>query len=104
MTFYPVQNGQWEFLKTQKLISGMLDMATYNVRGGYVVFDRDITGSVLAVDMQLVLMPFDKFGEYDALPIPAGVAIDVVREVANILLNTPVQTKISDPVTEVHRQ
>lgn len=86
----------------QNFISSVIDMAVYEVRGEYLVFNRDITDlaadNIQSVDMQLVVLPFEKFGEYDRLPISQGMAADIVRAVSGLLLGTPNHSKLSDPL------
>lgn len=102
--YIPLQNGQAAFIKQQNLINNLLGVVGYEVRDGYVVFTENITDvsgqNVNAVDMQLVVMDFDKYGDYDLLPLPADMAAQVVSEVVSLLMPTPMPDKRVDSLTE----
>jgi hypothetical protein len=100
--FKPAQNGQTAFLKEMNLINSLLgiDGVWYEVRDGYVVFSEDITDvngiNVNAVDMQLVTMDMDHYGDYDILPLTADMAGQVVSEVLALLMPSPPEDKRVD--------
>src|SRR6185312_2467558 len=91
--YIPLQNGQANFIKSQNLINNLLGTVGYEVRDGYVVFTEDITSvsgqNVNAVDMQLVTMDLDKYGDYDLLPIGSDMAAQIITEVVGMLMQTP---------------
>jgi hypothetical protein len=91
--YIPLQNGQAAFIKEQNLINNLLGVVGYEVRDGYVVFTEDITDpsgqNVNAVDMQIVVMDFEKYGDFDLLPLTADMAAQVVAEVVSLMMPTP---------------
>jgi hypothetical protein len=102
--FIPLQNGQAAFIMQQNLINDLLGVVGYEVRDGCVVFTEDITDpsgvNVNSVDMQLVVMDFDKYGDYDILPLTADMAAQVVAEVVSLLMPTPQPDERVDSISE----
>jgi hypothetical protein len=102
--YIPLQSGQAAFLIQQNLINNLLGVVGYEVRDGYVVFTEDITNpsgdNVNAVDMQLVVMDMDHYGDYDILPLPADMAAQVVAEVVALLMPTPQTDNRVDSMAE----
>lgn len=102
--YIPIQNGLPAHIASQNLINNLLGSIGYSVRDGYVIFTEDITdpqgANVNAVDMQLVVMDMDHYSDYDLLPLTAEMAADVVKEVAAMLLNTPMPDNRVDSITE----
>ena len=98
--YIPIQSGQAAFIKEQGLISNLLGIVGYEKRDGWLVFTEDITLTTPNVDMQLVVMDFDKYSDYDLLPLSADQAAAVVQEVAALLLQTPNTDKKVDSVNE----
>jgi hypothetical protein len=98
--YIPLQAGQSAFFAKQKLISDLLGVVGYEVRDGYVIFTEDITATkdVDFVDMQLIVMDFEKYSDYDQLPLPADMAAAVVEEVYQMLLQTPPPNKKVDSI------
>lgn len=102
--YIPLQNGQAAFIQEQKLINNLLGVPGYEVRDGFVVFTEDITDpdglNVNAVDMQLIVMDLDKYGDYDILPLTADMAGQVVAEVLALLSPAPPPDTRVDSVSE----
>lgn len=101
--YIPLQPGQTSFIKEQGLISNMLGTPCYESFGdGFLLFTEDLTASgVNAVDIQLVVMDFDKYSDFDLLPLTAEQAGQVVQEVALLLLQTPnTDKKVDSTITE----
>lgn len=100
--FIPIQAGQAGFIIQQGLINNLLGKVGYEVRDGYVIFTEDITAAkgVQAVDMQLMVMDFDHYSEFDLLPLPAELAADVVAQVVALLSTAPIQDNAVDSTTE----
>lgn len=100
--YIPLQPGQSAFVKEQNLINNLLDTVGYELRDGYAVFTEDLTKEkqVFYVDMQLIVMDFDHYGEYDLLPLTADMAGQIVQEVYQQLMQTPPPDKRVDPKTE----
>lgn len=102
--YIPLQNGQAAFLKQLPLINNLLGVVGYEVREGYVVFTEDITDvsgqNVNSVDLQLVVMSLDHYGDFDLLPLSADMAGEVVAEVVSLLMPIPPQDKRVDSLSE----
>ena len=102
--YIPLQNGQANFIKEQNLINDLLGVVGYEVRDGMVVFTEDITDvnglNVNSVDMQLVVLDMDKYGDYDILPIPADMAAEIIAGVVSLLMPTPPTDNRVDSITE----
>jgi hypothetical protein len=102
--YIPLQNGQAAFIKEQNLINNLLGTVGYEVIDGYVIFTEDITSvsgqNTNAVDIQLVVMDFDKYGDYDLLPLTADMAAQVVQETVALLMQTPPPDNRVDSLTE----
>jgi hypothetical protein len=102
--YIPLQNGQAAFIKEQNLINNLLGFVGYEVRDGYVVFTEDITDpqgrNVNSVDMQLIVMDIDKYGDFDILPLTADMAAQVVAEVVSLLMPTPYPDTRVDSISE----
>lgn len=101
--YIPAQNGQTAFLKEQNLIGDLPGFITYEPRDGYVIFSEDITSvsgeNTQFVDMQLVVMDFDKYSDYDLLPLNADIAFEIIQTVAQMLMGTPPPDKRVDSLT-----
>lgn len=107
--YIPLQNGQAAFVKDQNLINDLLGVVGYEVRDGYVVFTEDITDvnlqNVNAVDMQLVVMDIDHYGDYDLLPLSSDMAAQIITEVVGLLMPTPppdlrVDSRAEEPINK----
>lgn len=102
--YIPLQNGQSNFIVEQNLVNNLLGFIGYEVRDGAVIFTEDITDpqgqNVNSVDMQLVVMDFDKYGDYDLLPLTADMAGQVIAEVVSLLMPAPPPDKRVDSMAE----
>lgn len=100
--YIPIEPGYAAHLKTQKLINDVLGNVCRETLDGWVVFSEDITSTqgVNFVDMKLVVMDFEHYGDYDILPIPADIAADIIKDVLAVLMPTPPPDKRVDPIAE----
>lgn len=101
--YVPIPAGQAALMKTQPLMNDLLGRVGYEVKDGYVIYHKDITApplSVDKVDMQLVVADFSKYGDYDLLPIPAGMEVDVISETVKLFSVSPPQDNIVDSTSE----
>ena len=101
--FIPLQHGQNAFVKTQTLINTLLGQVGYEVADGYVIFTENLLARAVPVTqvfMRLVVMDFEKYSDYDMLPLPADMAGDVVKEVYAMILPTPQPDGRVDSTTE----
>lgn len=103
--FIPLQAGQAAHIIQQKLINSLLGQIGYEApRDGYIIFTEDLLARAIPipyVDMQLVVMDFDKYSDYDMLPLSADMAEEVVQLTYQKLLATPPQeSKVSSTEEE----
>ena len=102
--YIPLQSGQAQLILAQNLINNLLGVVGYEVKDGYVIFTEDITNphgqNVAAVDMQLVVLDYDHYSDYDILPLTSDMAAQVVSEVVALILQTPPNDKRVDDITE----
>lgn len=102
--FIPIQSGQAGFIKEQGLISNLLGTVGYEQTGdGYLIFTENIieTLGVNSVDLQLVVNDFDKYSDFDILPLSADMAGEVIKEVVAMLLGTPnTDKRVDSTITE----
>lgn len=90
--FIPIQPGQSAYIKEQKLINNLLGFVGYEQTGdGYILFTEDITAALAinAVDIQLVVMDFDHYSDFDLLPMTADMAAEVIQTISLLLLQAP---------------
>lgn len=107
--YIPLQNGQANMIKSQNLINNLLGVVGYEVRDGYIIFTEDITNpagqNVNAVDIQIVTMDLDHYGDYDLLPLTSDMAAQIITEVVGMLAPTPapdlrVDSRAEEPINK----
>lgn len=101
--YVPIPSGQTALLKTQPLINDVLGRTAYEVVGNYVIFHKDITrppSSTTKVDMKLVVMDVNAYGDYDPLPIPADFEASVIEETVKLFSIQPAPDNIVDSTAE----
>ncbi len=101
--YVPIPAGQAALMKTQPLINDLLGRIGYEVKDGYIIYHKDITApplSVTAVDIQLIAFDVSKYGDYDLLPIPAGMEADVISEVLKLFSFSGPQDNLTDSSAE----
>ena len=101
--FIPLQSGQFGFVKQLPLINTLSGITGYEVADGYAIFTENLLARavpVTAVFIRLVVMDFEKYSDYDMLPLPADMAADVVKEVYALIMPTPFPDRRVDPTTE----
>lgn len=97
--FIPLQSGQNALVKKQSLINSLLGQVGYEVADGYAIYTEDLTARavpITSVFMRLVVMDFDKYSDYDLLPLTAEMASDIVLEVYQLLSGVREQNKVVD--------
>ena len=105
--FIPIQQGQTFYLKEQSLINDLIGLIGYEQTGnGYILFTEDITAAlgINSVDIQLIVLDFDRYDDFDLLPLPADMAAEVIQTVAALLLQTPPETLKVDSTTDGQMQ
>jgi len=102
--FIPLQSGQNAFIKSQNFINDLFGQIGYEAPSdGYITYTVDLTklaSPISEVFMRLVVMDFDKYDDFDMLPLTADMAEDVVNRVVALLNNTPPPDKKVDSKTE----
>lgn len=101
--FIPMAMGQMGQVKSQRLISDLLGQIGYEVRGGEVIYTKDLpAGSPAAtsVRMELVVMDFSKYGDYDIIPLDASMEAEVVDTVYKMFAPVPVVPNVVDPTND----
>lgn len=104
--FIPIPPGQAAFIKKQNLINDLFGQVGYEIRGEYLYFTENIirTKNVTEVDMRLVVMDFDRYDDYDILPLSPDMAEDIIQRTFNLLMGTPVPDKRVDSKSEEPEQ
>lgn len=101
--YIPLQPGEdWNVAGQNDLVNDLLGQVGYVPHDGFVVFTEDIVvnRNTKYVDMQLVVMDFEKYDDYDILPLPADMAADIVTEVFQLLAKELPPDKRVDSVNE----
>lgn len=96
--FIPLQMGQGGMLKSQSLISDLLNQVGYEVFGKHIIYTKDLTQMYQSptVALRLVIMDLDQYSDYDMLPIPPEMEVDVVKAVVDMYKDRPVPDKLVD--------
>jgi len=84
-----------------RLLNTLMGLVGYEPHENYVVFTEDVTQTRATkfVDFQLVVQDFNKYGDYDPLPLPPDMAADVIEEVVKMLIPELPPDKKVDPVS-----
>lgn len=96
--FIPLQMGQGGMLKSQALISDLLNQVGYEVFGSHVIYTKDLTQlyPTSKVAMRLVIMDLEQYSDYDTLPIPPEMEANVVKMVVDMYKDRPTPDKLVD--------
>lgn len=87
--YIPLQAGQANLLKGQRMISNILGQVGYEVYGNYIVMTQDITiDEITSVNMRLLVSDISQYDDYTPLPIPADYAQTIIEEVYKSFLTT----------------
>lgn len=97
--FIPLQMGQGGLLKSQRLISELLGQVGYEVFGDKVIFTRDLKAisANVTLGMRLVILDIDQYDDWDLLPIPPEMELDVVNAVVAMYKGQGIPDKTVDP-------
>lgn len=79
-------------ISEEPLISDILGQIGYEQMGKYIIFNKDITTNqeeyrITEVYMKLIVKDLSLYGDFDLLPIPSSMDIQVIQEVYQILSN-----------------
>lgn len=87
--FIPLQAGQANLLKGQRMINNLLDQVGYELFGDKIVMTQDLTiDNVASINMRLLITDITDYDEYTPLPIPADYATTIIDEVYKSFLPT----------------
>jgi hypothetical protein len=97
--FIPLQMGQGGLLKSQRLISELLGQVGYEVFGDKVIFTRNLKAisQDVVLAMRLVILDIAEYGDWDLLPIPPEMEMDVIMAVVEMYKPQGIPDKTVDP-------
>ena len=99
--FIPIPNGQFSFIKKQRLISDLLGRVGYEVRGKQVVFTTNlVTAGMPKVSVEMIVMDMSKYSDYELLPINPELEFQVVDTVYKMFAPIPVHPQIVDSTSD----
>lgn len=94
--FIPLQLSQFNLIQSQPMINELLNQVGYEVRGMRVVFTKDISADISAVDMDLVVMDMNEYSDYDPLPLLPEQEWPIVQELVKMFGQLPTPDKVVD--------
>lgn len=103
--FIPFQTGMFQMLGEEHLISDILGQIAYEIRGKYLIFNKDITtndsdNAINTVYMLLVVKDLSLYGDFDLLPIDAAMEIDVIQSTYKLMTAQLPQNKKVDVISK----
>lgn len=103
--FIPFQAGMLQMLGEEHLISDVLGQIAYEPRGKYLIFNKDITtndsdNAINSIYLLLVVKDLSLYGDFDLLPIEAGMEIDVIQGTYKLMLAQLPQNKKVDVINK----
>jgi hypothetical protein len=101
--FIPMKMGVFTQVRQQRLISNLLDQYGYEPRGKEVVYTVDLTTetpAITSVTMRLIVSDFNKYTDYELLPINADQEKLIVDAVYNVFAPEPLKPEIASSVSE----
>lgn len=103
--FIPIEMGQFNLIQSQPMLNDLLGQVGYEVFGDKVVFTKDITvpSETTTVDMQLVLLDINQYGDYDPLPILPEQEYSIIKELIALYSGTPTPDKLVDSTTKAQK-
>lgn len=100
--FIPIQSGQMQLIKGERLISDLLGQVGYTPKGMTLIFTKDLLAEdpATTLTMDLAVMDINLYDDYDVLPIPADMEVKVIQECFNFFAAQQPGTNIVDPSAE----
>ena len=103
--FIPFEAGQLQMLNEEPLISDLLGQVAYEVRGKYLIFNRNITlgdevTKINEVYMLLAVKDLSLYGDWDLLPITSSMEVDVIANTYQMLSSQMQQNKKVDVISK----
>lgn len=100
--FIPLQMGQANMIRSQRLINGLLGQVGYENDGMNLTFTKDLPllfpGKPLTIKMAILDM--DQYDEYDILPIPPELEFQIKEMVLKMYSGVGGPDKLVDPTTK----
>ena len=84
--YIPIQAGVYVTAKPHNLLG---DQVGYEVYGSQVIFTKNLTPTVNAVTIRLVVTDFSKLSNHDLLPVSADLEAQIVDTVYKMLVGLP---------------
>lgn len=95
--FIPLEMGQQGLLSTQPLINNLLGQVGYEWYGMDIIYTTDLTQpDPIEVTMRLVVLDITQYTDWDILPIPPEMEMDVITEVLKLYGAEPVADKLNE--------
>lgn len=97
--FIPATSAQMELIASQKLLSDLMGQTAYKPRGKELIFNKDLTAqspAITSVSIELVVMDYTNFTDYELLPLDASMASDVVNMVVAMLIGEQNKPQVID--------
>lgn len=103
--FIPLQRGQKELLRTDKLLNQLLGQVGYEPRNNDVVFTQNLLlTNITKVDMELCVFDISLYGETDILPIPSSMEADIVNTLVSQFAPVTPETGKVNLLTSIGQQ
>lgn len=103
--FIPVAMGRTSLLKSQSMISDILNQTSYESRGMELRFNKDLTqlypGKTLTAE--LVIMDISQYDDYTPLPVPPEYEWRIKQDVVKLYREEPIPDKIVDSTSKEKR-
>jgi hypothetical protein len=91
--YIPVQAGQANMIKSQKLLSGLISKTVYEVYGQDIIFFSDITiNNTTEVFIRLLVTDINLYDDYTPLPIPADFEAQIIEDLVKQFAPSEKQT------------
>lgn len=88
--FIPIPASMYGIIKPQDLLGDLSGLIGYEVVGKDIIFTKNLPGlSINSVFIRLVGADISQLTDYDILPLSADLEAMVIRNVFDILVNTP---------------
>lgn len=88
--FIPIPTSMYGIIKPQDLLGDLSTLIGYEVIGKDIVFTKNLPGlSINSVYIRLVGADISQLTDYDILPLSADLEATVIKQVFDILVNTP---------------
>lgn len=99
--FIPLLMGTRNLLDSQPMINDVLGQTCYEAVGMSLYFNKDLKllYPQITLGMQLVVLDFDQYGDYDLLPIPPEMEMTVIADVLRLYgVQLPSNKKVDSTV------